>query len=97
MEPGRSGEPVLVEQGTDLHLNCTLSNVTQPGDQTAADIVWYRGSQAVPTDCYSAISESVSQLSLMNVTFDQSSSYSCGFPEDGILMKIWVEVLVGSK
>ncbi|XP_033636536.1 uncharacterized protein LOC117297550 [Asterias rubens] len=97
VEPGRSGEPVLVEQGTDLHLNCTLSNVTQPGDQTAADIVWYRGSQAVPTDCYSAISESVSQLSLMNVTFDQSSSYSCGFPEDGILMKIWVEVLVGTK
>ncbi|XP_071800119.1 LOW QUALITY PROTEIN: uncharacterized protein [Asterias amurensis] len=97
VEPGRSGEPVFVEQGTDLHLNCTLSNVTQPGDQTAVDIVWYRGSQAVPTDWYSAISDSVSQLSLMNVTFDQSSSYSCGFQEDDFLAKIWVEVLIGTK
>ncbi|XP_033636888.1 uncharacterized protein LOC117297840 [Asterias rubens] len=78
---GHSPEPehLYIEAGSELHLNCTVNDAVKTGNLTAEDIVWHRSSSPLPSSLYSAVTDTLSQLSF-NVTFDDSGDYSCVLP-----------------
>ncbi|XP_071799718.1 uncharacterized protein [Asterias amurensis] len=72
-------EHLYIEKGSELHLNCTVNDAVNTGNLTAEDIVWHRSSSPLPSSLYSAVNDTLSQLSF-NVTFDDSGDYSCVLP-----------------
>ncbi|XP_022087805.1 protein sidekick-2-like isoform X2 [Acanthaster planci] len=86
----------IIEVGSDLVLNCTL-NASSNGGRTAQDVIWHRDSVQLSPDTYVSLSDTVSQLTLTNVTFSDWHIYYCFFPDVRFYKGLASEVSVGKK
>ncbi|XP_038048655.1 uncharacterized protein LOC119722541 [Patiria miniata] len=86
----------IIEVGSDMVLTCTLNNSSNDG-RTTQDVIWKHNTVQLSPDMYASLSDTVSQLTLTNVTFNDSGNYYCLFPEDGFFQRLGLLVRVGMK
>ncbi|XP_038070375.1 protein sidekick-1-like [Patiria miniata] len=66
----------IIEVGSDLVLNCTIDDSSNDG-RTSQDVIWEHNRDKLPPDRYTSLSDTVSQLTLTNVTFSDWGMYYC--------------------
>ena len=87
----------MLEASTDLILNCTLDPGAN-GALTAHQVVWSKyPADNLPRGQQVAVSDTLSQVILTNLTFADTGDYVCAFPEDGYTDCLGSAITVGSK
>ncbi|XP_071838858.1 neural cell adhesion molecule L1-like isoform X2 [Apostichopus japonicus] len=74
-------DELIVEKGNEINIQCIL-DLTPNSTQSAGDVLWYKNGVTLSDSLYTALNGSISKLNVVNVTFEDSGNYACGFAGD---------------
>ncbi|XP_070571805.1 uncharacterized protein [Ptychodera flava] len=70
-------ENIVAKKGSTATIQCNIDEVERTESYSSEDLVWYFNGKQLKKKNYTAKNETVSELSLVDIAFNQAGNYTC--------------------